>query len=72
MVACQLESRVRAVRRTDDLCRREFERQQHGREILGVQFGGVGLIVLDLGIRPMIATAVHQHAISLREEILLA
>ena len=72
MVTRQLQRGVRAVRRTDDLCRREFQRQQHGREILGVQLGGVRLIVLGLGIRPMIATAVHQHAVSLREEILLA
>ena len=72
MVPSQLQRRVRSVGRADDVRRSDIEGEQQRREILGMQLGRVRLVVVYLRIGRMIAAAVYEDAIDLRERILLA
>src|SRR5258705_13251595 len=72
MVAGQLQGRIGAVRRTHDVCRRQVESQEQGGEILRVQLRRIRLVVVYLWIGRMIAAAVDEDPIDLRELGLLS
>src|SRR5204863_5442278 len=72
MIERQRETGVSAVPRTHDVRRRDIQRQQHRRQILGMQFGRIGLVVVYLRIGWMIAAAVDEDPIDLRELRLLS